>query len=240
MGLSEANGRGASRPWVGRSYAHLVLPVPSLTDELLAELSGRLSTDGWQPVTEKAAGDNAENAEGPVLVRRWRHDSAGVLAVAVLGWYPLIATAGTDGRPTRRLRRAVRTVTEIALASGGRLVGDAELAGAVAGCADRWRKAVEARRVIEANRRRLEFRQCSSCGAWSAYGDVRCRECERRFSPADDTARDQQGAQAAAATAEAERTLGELARGEGLFGDWHPATTTEADTASETAESGVR
>lgn len=202
---------------MGRSYAHVLLPVPHLDAEHRTRFDATLAEVGWQPVPDDVV--RAEHGS-PVLTHRWRHPNAGTLMLVVVGWYPLVCTIGPDGRPTPRSRRGVRRVTEAAVAAGGRELPDRDLDRVVQAGRERWSKALEARQVIEEQRAFLECRHCQACGAWSAYGVLHCRGCARRFAPADDAERDERGRQASDATAAAEQTLRVLGRGEGLFADW--------------------
>lgn len=206
------------RPWVGRSYAHVVLPFPHLDEDLRERLGAVLADDGWVPVPDDEA--QARDRGLPVLMHRWQHPSAGALTLLVLAWYPLVFTVAPDGRSSRLARRGVRRVVDVALGAGGRELPDGDLDRVVSACRERWQRALEARRTIDEQRKWLECRQCSTCGVWSAYGVLHCRGCSRRFSPADDAVRNERGRQAEEITAEAERVLRSLGRGEGLFTAW--------------------
>lgn len=215
----QATRRDTGRPWVGRSYVHLVFPVPALDADRIALLDGALAESGWQVVPDnRPPGDDS-----PVLNRRWSNGQS-VLLLVVLGWYPLLVTIGAEGstflRGNSRLRKAERRLVQAAVAAGAREVADSELDYALSQVQARWPQAVAARRTIEEHGRWLECRACRSCGAWSAYGALHCRGCARRFAPEDDTERNERGAAAAAATSAAEQQLRSLGRGEGLFAGW--------------------
>lgn len=213
--------RRKARPWVGRSYLHLVFPAPALDARNLRLLDDTLGDLGWS-----VSSDQQTPAGQPVLTRRWTQGE-NALVLIVLGWYPLLVTIGAEGRANGRVRQAERRIAEAVVAAGGREVADRELEEAVTRCRERWPEALAARRVIEEHSKWLECRLCRACGAWSAYGALHCRGCARRFAPEDDAERDEQGRAAAAATAEAEQRLAELGRGEGMFPDW-PTVAPEA------------
>ncbi|GAA2755532.1 hypothetical protein [Actinopolymorpha rutila] len=233
---ADADRESDRKPWVGRSYAHLVLPVPHL-DERRRELLDRAvrgpaggvgDDDGggaprsgrgvrtWQVVNAEA---DAEPGV-PVLRRQWRHPSGDSLLLVVLGWYPLVVTVGPESAASIRARRALRRVVDAARSAGGRTVPDADLSRVLAQSRERWERAVALRQVIEERRTWLECRHCRGCGEWSAYGVLHCRGCARRFAPADDAERDERGRIAAEESARAERELAELGSGTGLFADW--------------------
>ncbi|MGA8112725.1 MAG: hypothetical protein WCA46_03570, partial [Actinocatenispora sp.] len=98
--MTEPGGQPGSRRWTGRSYAHLLLPVPYLTGpaaELFDEAVG--AADDWYPVDADAG--------LPELSRAWRRPepSADRLVLTVLGWYPLLVTIGVGGtHPSRGTR----------------------------------------------------------------------------------------------------------------------------------------
>jgi hypothetical protein len=213
--------RESGRLWVGRSYLHLVFPVPALTAETVGLLDQTLAEDGWQVLPDnRPAGDDT-----PLLNRRWTNGQS-TLVLVVVGWYPLLVTIGADGsglfsRAGSKLRRAERRLLEVSVGVGGaREVADRELDYAVGQCRTRWPQALAARRAIEEQSRWLECRGCRSCGAWSAYGALHCRGCARRFAPEDDSERNERGQAAAAATAAAEQQLRSLGRGDGMFTGW--------------------
>ncbi|SDT22376.1 hypothetical protein [Actinopolymorpha singaporensis] len=233
---ADADRESARKPWVGRSYAHLVLPVPHL-DERHRELfdravHGQADGDGddggeiragrgdrtWQVVNAEA---DAEPGL-PVLRRQWRHPGGDSLLLVVLGWYPLVVTVGPESAASIRARRALRRVVDAVRSAGGRTVPDADLSRVLARSRERWERAVALRQVIEERRTWLEARHCRGCGEWSAYGVLHCRGCARRFAPADDAERDERGRIAAEESARAERELAELGSGAGLFADWPP------------------
>jgi hypothetical protein len=214
------------KPWVGRSYAHLVLPVPHLDDRHRDLLDDAVAeAGGWQVL-----GDEGDTGPGlPVLRRRWRHPAGDCLLLVVLGWYPLVVTIGPEGSPALRKRRGQRRLLEAAEAAGARTLPDADLDRVLTQCRLRWEQALAARQVIEEQRTWLECRFCEGCGAWSAYGVLHCRGCSRRFAPADDADRDERGRVAAEETARAEERLAELGSGAGLFPDWPVGTDPVAD-----------
>lgn len=212
--------RSALRPWVGMSYAHVVLPFPHFDDDLRQRFTAAAEEDGWEVVPDDQA--NAE-LDGPVLSYRWRHANGGTVVAVVLCWYPLLLTFGPVGRAghgNARNRRVIRRLVQVALGQGGREVGDIDLARVIEASKDRWQQALEARRAVEEQRRWLECRECQQCGALSAYGMLHCAGCSRRFAPADDADREERGRKAAEAIEKAERQLDSLARGEGLFQNW--------------------
>lgn len=248
---ADSNRESARKPWVGRSYAHLVLPVPHL-DERHRELldravrgqAGRAGADGddgdvgdvggirpgrgertWQVVNAEA---DAEPGL-PVLRRQWRHPGGDSLLLVVLGWYPLVVTVGPESAASIRARRALRRVVDAALSAGARTLPDSDLSRVLAQSRERWERAVALRQVIEERRTWLECRHCRGCGEWSAYGVLHCRGCARRFAPADDAERDEHGRVAAEESARAERELAELGSGAGLFADWPPRSDAAAD-----------
>ncbi|GAB3415701.1 hypothetical protein [Flindersiella endophytica] len=214
----QAMRRDTGRPWVGRSYVHLVFPVPALDADRIALLDGSLAESGWQVVPDnRPAGDDS-----PILNRRWSNGQS-VLLLVVLGWYPLLVTIGAEGSSlfgNSRVRKAERRLVEASVAAGAREVADRELDYTVSQLRARWPQAVAARSAIEEHGRWLECRGCRSCGAWSAYGALHCRGCARRFAPEDDSERNERGQAAAAATAAAEQQLRSLGRGDGLFAGW--------------------
>ncbi|MGW5366171.1 hypothetical protein [Actinopolymorpha pittospori] len=219
-----ANRALARKPWVGRSYAHLVLPVPHLDDRLRDLLDEAVAeAGGWQVLDDEGDAD----AGLPVLRRRWRHPAGDCLLLVVVGWYPLVVTIGPEGSPALRKRRGQRRLVEAAQAAGGLTLPDADLDRVLTQCRLRWEQALAARQVIEEQRTWLECRFCEGCGAWSAYGVLHCRGCSRRFAPADDADRDERGRVAAEETARAEERLAELGSGEGLLPDW-PAPSASA------------
>lgn len=232
-GLRERRNRRNARPWVGRSYLHLVFPMPALDDDSLRLLDDTLGDLGWV-----VSSDQQTSPGEPVLTRRWTQGEH-ALVLIVLGWYPLLVTIGSEGRANGRVRQAERRLAETVVAAGGREVADRELEEAAHRCRERWPEALAARRVIEDHSRWLECRLCRACGAWSAYGALHCRGCARRFAPEDDAERDERGRAAAAATAEAEQRLAELGRGDGMFPDW-PAVAPEpaGGTAGPPTEAG--
>ncbi|WP_157181006.1 hypothetical protein [Actinopolymorpha alba] len=220
---------GQRKPWVGRSYGHLALPVPHLDDVHRDLLDRAVCGDGsWTVVN--AEGDSEPGL--PVLRRQWRHASGDSLLLVVLGWYPLVLTVGAEGAASLKVRRAERRLVEAALAAGGLTVPDAELERVLTQCCERWEKAVAARRVLDEQRTWLECRFCRTCGAWSAYGVLHCRGCARRFAPADDAERDERGRAATEVSAAAERELASLGCGEGVFPDWPAAPPAEAAEAA--------
>lgn len=207
---------GGAAVWAGRSYAHLALPAPFLGDAELALLdSAACAADGWRPADP--------GLHRPILLRRWQGPGRELLVLVVLGWYPLLLTAGLDPGPRPAGRRALTRLTDAVLAAGGRAVADAELPGLLATARLRWDAAVAAQRRLEEQRPFLEFRTCRSCPAWSALEAPHCRGCGQRFSPADDVARDDRTRTARDVVAAAAAELAALGRGEGLLPDWPPA-----------------
>ena len=205
-------GRGARRPWVGRTYAHLVLPTALLTDELLRTLDDAMRAAGLQPVDT--------DAEASMFARRWGDGSGPALLLTVLGWYPLLVTVGPESGAPGKLRRAKELLVDTVLAERGRVVPDRDLDRVMTACRERWAAAVAAGRRIDEQRIWLECRRCSVCGAWSSYGVLHCRQCSRRFSPADDAERDQRGRAAEEAARAARHELDLLASGAGLYEGW--------------------
>ncbi|HEY9472780.1 MAG TPA: hypothetical protein VIS06_02895 [Mycobacteriales bacterium] len=196
--------------WAGRSYAHLALPTPILDDPELALLDRAVcAQDGWLPVERRVG--------RPVLVRRWRRPRGGLLVLVVLGWYPLLTTLGSTGRPGPAGRRALARTVEAVRGAGGQPVPDAELAGWVRATRDRWALAVAARRRLDENLPLVEFRTCARCATWSAREVPHCRGCGHRFTSQEDLERDARGRSAGEVVAGATAELTALGRGEGLL-----------------------
>lgn len=218
-----ATGRPFDSPWVGRSYAHVVLSRPYVDDATRALLDGAVRREpGWRAVDPESP--------PPLLYLRWRHERGASLLAVVLGWYPLVVTVGSDVRAGARIRQARDRVVEAALADGGRVVADRELERTLGRSRERWQRAAAAHVTIEREVALTERRQCR-CGGWSTYAAVHCSSCGARFSAADDATRDERGRAAAEAIARAEEELAALARGDGLFADW-PRGTDSARTPS--------
>lgn len=204
--------RGGRRPWVGRTYAHLVLPTAQLNEELRSVLDKAMGSLGLQAVDT--------DAEASMFARRWGDGTGPALLLTVLGWYPLLVTVGPESGAPARLRRAKERLVDTVLAQDGHVVSDRDLDRVMSACRERWASAVAARQRIEEQRIWLESRRCSTCGTWSSYGVLHCRQCSRRFSPADDADRDQRGRAAEEIVGAAAHELESLASGAGLFPEW--------------------
>ncbi|GIL28422.1 hypothetical protein NUM_36760 [Actinocatenispora comari] len=180
--VTEPAGVSLRRRWTGRHYAHLLLPVPYLTEPAVAVLDAAVTAaDGWRPY------DDAD----PVLARRWhRHPAAGTLRLAVLGWYPLLVTVGADPAGGRAGRRALARLAEAALSVDGRPLSDAELPGRLRAAADRGAAAADLHERAAAERAELTRRRCPACPAISDRLATHCGGCDRRFTGADDERRD--------------------------------------------------
>lgn len=216
-----AGGRTFGGPWVGRSYAHVVLPRPQVDESCCALLDEAvLHEPGWRVVDPQAP--------PPVLFRRWRHDRGATLLVVVLGWYPMALTVGSDQRAGARVRRAKQRIVDASLRAGGRVVADRELERLLGRAPDRWQRAVAAHAAIERQLALTERRQCG-CGTWSAYAAVHCSGCGSRFGPHADAERDERGRTAGEQIARAQEELQSLGRGNGLFADWPRPSDQPAD-----------
>lgn len=218
-----AGGRGFGGPWVGRAYAHLVLPRPYADESCCALFDDAVSREsGWRVVDPQAP--------PPVLYRRWRHERGATLLVVVLGWYPVTLTVGSDQRAGGRVRRAKQRIVDASLRVGGRAVADRELERLLGRVHERWQRAVVAHSAIERQLAGTESRQCG-CGTWSAYAAVHCSGCGARFGSHDDAERDERGRSAGEQIARAREELQSLGRGDGLFSDWPRASDQPADPA---------
>lgn len=209
---------GVGRPWVGRSYAHLVLPYPHLNEHCLEVLDRAVADD--DPSGEwSVAGDGSPS---PRLMRHWKHAAGGSLILLVLGWYPVLMTVGPDGnvRARSRARKAQNRLIEAVFDNGGRAVADRDLDRVLDVMDKRWQRVLDARRRIEQHRIWVDCRQCANCGDASASTAVHCRGCGRRFTSADDAEREERSAPAREAINAAERELEALGHGEGLFRGW--------------------
>lgn len=228
------SGRWApSGRWVGRSYAHLVLPRPHLDEECLGLLDEAVRSEpGWRVVDP--------HTPPPLLFRRWRHERGATVVAVVLGWYPLVLTVGTDRRASTRVRRARQRVVDAVVGAGGRTVADRELERLVERTRERWQRAIAAHAAVERQLALTERRYCPRCGAWSVYSAVHCSGCGARFTAADDTDRDARGRAAGEVMARAQEELARLGGGDGLFADWPwptsgPATVAEPSGRAEVA-----
>lgn len=203
------------RGWAGREYAHFAMPTPYLRAEDVALLDqATCAADDWRPV-ERALGQ-------PVLVRRWQRPRGGLLVLVVLGWYPLLLTAGTADRAGAAGRRALRRVGDAVRGAGGRPIGDTELSQCVDAARGRWQAAVATQHLLEESRPYLEFRSCARCDDWSTLAAPHCRHCGHRFTSPEDMERDTRTRTAADVTARCTGQLVALGRGDGLFSDWPP------------------
>lgn len=193
-------GGAPGRRWIGRTYAHLLLPLPYLTDAAIRLLDDAVTAaDGWRP------------ADGPAAAARvWRRHT-GELRLAVLGRYPLIVTLGVRPGAGAAGRRALRRAADAALAVDGRLVGDTELPHRLASAADRAAAAADLRAELTAARAARTRRTCGACRADSGAAATHCDACGRRFDAADDAARDAAHAAAAERTAVLAAELDRLA-----------------------------
>ncbi|BCJ28926.1 hypothetical protein Asera_30340 [Actinocatenispora sera] len=180
--VTEPAGVSLRRRWTGRHYAHLLLPVPYLTEPAAAVLDAAVTAaDGWRP-----HGD-----ADPELARRWhRRPAAGALHLAVLGWYPLLVTIGADPAGGRAGRRALARLAEAALSVDGRPLSDAELPGRLRAAADRGAAAADLHERATRERAELTRRRCPACPAISDRLATHCGGCDRRFTGADDERRD--------------------------------------------------
>lgn len=211
--------------WVGRSYLHFVLPVPTLGEYEIAELDRTIGQrDGWAPV--------AVTDTGPVLTRAWETPGKAQLRLALLSWYPALATLGPPGRSGRPVRAARDRVADLVPRLGGFLVGDPELAGLQERVAGRWSAAASLQREIDRLRLSLEQRQCPRCGAMAGRRASHCSTCNRRYTAVDDTNRDERHGKETRALRDHAAELTGLARGEGIFARW-PAGVEEAAPAVE-------
>jgi hypothetical protein len=180
--VTEPGGVALRRRWTGRHYAHLLLPVPYLTEPAVAMLDVAVTAaDDWRP------DDDAD----PTLARLWhRQPAAGTLRLAVLGWYPLLVTVGADPDGGRAGRRALARLAEAALSVDGRPLSDAELPGRLRAAVDRGRAAADLHERAARERAGLARRRCPACPAISDRLATHCGGCDRRFTGADDERRD--------------------------------------------------
>lgn len=212
--------------WVGRSYLHFVLPVPTLGEPEIAEIDRAIGQrDGWAPV--------AVPEPGPLLTRAWETPGKAELRLALLAWYPAFATLGPPGRSGRAVRAARDRVADLVLRLGGFLVGDPELAALHEQLAGRWAAAGSLQREIDRLQALLEQRQCPQCAALAGRRASHCATCGRRYTEVDDTSRDQQHHQIRLTLQDHATELAALARGEGIFAHWpsavEPPPVPEAD-----------
>jgi hypothetical protein len=216
---------GRSRPWTGRSYAHLVLPTPSLTPSQLTALSAAVTAaDGWQPVrVERPAGV-------PPLGVTWRQGDgrrANTLRLAVLGWYPLLVSTGLD-RADLAGRKALSRLVTAAVRAGARPVPDAELTDRVAAAPGRWARAAALLADATAHAAALTARDCPACHSRSLHLATHCQGCGRRFLTLDDQHRDEQATRARTALATTRNILLTLTTDLAV-----PPTTTPAEPSGE-------
>jgi hypothetical protein len=217
---------GRARPWAGRSYAHLVLPTPSLTPAQLAAFNAAVtSADDWRPdrpgQPERPGGATAApggrgpagGAVVPPLGAAWRRGDGrrvSTLRLAVLGWYPLLVTAGVD-RADLAGRKALSRLVTVAVRAGARPVPDAELADRVAAAPGRWDRAAALLAEAAGHAAALTARDCPACPARSLHLATHCQGCGRRFTTLDDQHRDEHAGTARTALAAARNTLLTLA-----------------------------
>lgn len=199
---------GRSRPWTGRSYAHLVLPTPSVTTAQLSALHAAVTAaDGWQL-------DRPErSAAVPPLGVLWRHGDgrrANTLRLVVLGWYPLLVTAGLD-RADLTGRKALSRLVTAAVRAGARPVPDTELADRVAAAPGRWARAALLLAEAAGHAADLTARDCPGCHTRSLHLATHCQGCGRRFTTLDDQQRDGQAGDARTALSTCRNTLLSLA-----------------------------
>lgn len=215
--------------WAGRHYAHLVAPRPFFDAATVQWLDEQAGAEGWQPYPFQAG--------PPFLIRQWtKSEAPSDLTLVVLGWYPLLVTAGflsndqssaaAEGRNSPS-RRAINTIVDAFENMGGRAVTDAELAMCLNEVRERWQEAESIRLSTEQHGILVEYRQCPECQVRSGYDASHCRACGRRFNAQDDLAREAQREMAQKVIAENDRSLSVLANGEGLFTDW-PSTKDSA------------
>lgn len=215
--------------WVGRSYLHFVLPVPTFGEVEIAEFDRAIGQrDGWAPVVL------AET--GPVLSRAWETPAKAELRLALLSWYPAFATLGPSGRSGRAGRAARDRVADLVLRLGGFLVGDPELAGLQQRLAGRWAAATSLQREIDRLQVSLDQRQCPQCGVAAGRRASHCANCNRRYTEMDDTTRDERHRQITLALQEHGAELAGLARGEGIFAHWPAGTQEETPVIEQAVE----
>ena len=200
--------------WLARSYAHVVLPAPFLTDEWLSIMDSAVTGKGSWRIAEPV------ETSGPVLLRRWQRKRGGGLLLVVVGWYPAVVTVGAVKLATPSVRRATRRVVAAVVAKGARRVGDVELPAVLEAAGPRWQSVVDAWLHREQGQRWMRQRQCGRCGAWSAFAARHCTQCVTGFGSAEDADRDERARQATMVAARGSDELAGLARGQGLFADW--------------------
>lgn len=197
--------------WVG-SYVHFALPAALLGDDQVALLDDAVRGDGgWRPVI-------VERSE-PLLTRQWEHAASGEeLVLAVLGFFPLLATLGapvTAGKPTAE---AFERVAAALAPAGAAAIGDAQLPWWIDTVRGRWESACTLRRRIDELHVWLVFAQCPNCEQLTHRQAPHCRACGHRATDAEQAAADAQRDQAHAELARVRAELDALARGEGLIG----------------------
>jgi hypothetical protein len=196
---------GRARPWAGRSYAHLILPTPYLAPAHLTALDAAVTAaDDWRRAVP-AAGP----AGVPLLGVAWQRGTgrrAATLRLAVLGWYPLLVTAGVD-RADPAGRRALRRLVAAATRAGARPVPDTELPARVAAAPDRWRRAATLLAEAADHATTLTTRDCRTCDVRSLHAATHCQGCGRRFTTLDDQSRDEHASRARAALTTCRNTV---------------------------------
>lgn len=223
-----ALGTAPSTRWVGRSYAHFVLPTPQLTLES-AELFDRAIcvVDGWRSLEERPI--------FPITMLRWVRPKA-LLILAVVGFCPTLVTVsgmraktGDAGMATparfagtgnRRTRDAFIRITDAVSRNGGRVVTDEELSQTVGALQQRSANAVALESRVLAQQFYVDYRGCDKCRTWSGNDASHCRTCGHRFDSTEDLKRDAQTRSAKDIISQCEKQLTALGRGEGLFPDW--------------------
>jgi hypothetical protein len=205
----------AGPQWLGRSYAHFVLPVPFLDESDIRLLDDAVCAARRWTVIESVT-------DGPVLSHRW-HTGRAQLVLVVLGWYPAIVTVGGGRGASFRVRGAVHRILSVVTSHGGRTVADSELGDCLHASRRRWTTVVATWRRCAESRQVLSERRCDRCDASSDFIAGHCQNCGRRFDPADDMRRDELARAAAETAARGKADLLALGCGQGLFTDWPTA-----------------
>jgi hypothetical protein len=179
--------RGGGVYWLGRTYAHFILPAETLGARERAwfdeQVCGAGGTTGWAPL-EGPAGDL-------VVARYWQHTGGRMLRLVMLGGFPLLVSLSAPGAvPAEGVEEpvagAMRRVFDAMPKAGGRPVTDNDLATYVALAPQRWTQGWELRRRRDEYRPSVDYRYCEPCRAWSARENPLCRVCGRRFTAQED------------------------------------------------------